>query len=317
MGASRRCRDLHDCAGSTEVQLAVAICDLCTFHHPLHGPASARADHSWTDASAHAGRSAGRNNRVMSMLLSMQNLSKAFGGLEVVRELSFDVPERTATALIGPNGAGKTTVFNLISGVYPVTSGSIRFRGSDIVNFPSRYRIKRGIARSFQNIRLIPRLSVIDNLLIGQHVTLTRPFDVMRPFRLVRDHEWICAAKAELSAFGLGQYADEPVGLLPYGIRKRVDLIRATLSSPSVLMLDEPAAGLNASETRELHSHLDTLKERGVTLLVIEHDMQFIRSVCEKIVVLNFGCKIAEGSFDQVRTDEQVREAYLGAEQAA
>ncbi|MCS3897365.1 branched-chain amino acid transport system ATP-binding protein [Bradyrhizobium japonicum USDA 38] len=253
----------------------------------------------------------------MTMLLSMQNLSKAFGGLEVVRELSFDVPERTATALIGPNGAGKTTVFNLISGVYPVTSGSIRFRGSDIVNLPSRYRIKRGIARSFQNIRLIPRLSAIDNLLIGQHVTLTRPFDVMRPFRLVRDHEWICAAKAELSAFGLGQYADEPVGLLPYGIRKRVDLIRATLSSPSVLMLDEPAAGLNASETRELHSHLDILKERGVTLLVIEHDMQFIRSVCEKIVVLNFGCKIAEGSFDQVRTDEQVREAYLGAEQAA
>ncbi|MDN3277993.1 ABC transporter ATP-binding protein [Frankia sp. RB7] len=253
----------------------------------------------------------------MTMLLSIQNLSKAFGGLEVVRDLSFDVQEGTATALIGPNGAGKTTVFNLISGVYPVTSGRIRFRGSDIVHLPSRYRIKHGIARSFQNIRLIPRLSVIDNLLIGQHVTLKRTLDVLRPFRLVRGHEWIRAARAELSAFGLSEYADEPVDLLPYGVRKRVDLIRATLSSPSVLMLDEPAAGLNASETRELHSHLDILKGRGVTLLVIEHDMHFIRSICEKVVVLNFGSKIAEGSFEQVRRDEQVREAYLGVEQAA
>ncbi|MCP3407601.1 ABC transporter ATP-binding protein [Bradyrhizobium sp. CCGB01] len=253
----------------------------------------------------------------MTDFLSIQNLSKSFGGLEVVRDLTFDVPERSATALIGPNGAGKTTVFNLISGVYPVTSGSIRFRDEDIVGLSSRYRIRRGIARSFQNIRLIPRLSVVDNLLIGQHATLKRSLDVLRPFRLVRDHEWIRAAKNELAAFGLREYADEPVGLLPYGVRKRVDLIRATLSSPSVLMLDEPAAGLNASETRKLHGHLEILKQRGTTLLVIEHDMHFIRSICEKIVVLNFGCKIAEGSFDQVRTDAQVREAYLGVEQAA
>ncbi|WP_063684689.1 ABC transporter ATP-binding protein [Bradyrhizobium stylosanthis] len=252
----------------------------------------------------------------MTMLLSIQSLSKTFGGLEVVRDLSFDVPDGTATALIGPNGAGKTTVFNLISGVYPVTSGSIRMCGVDIVDLPSRHRIGRGIARSFQNIRLIPRLSVIDNLLIGQHVKLKRPLDVLRPFRFARDHEWIRAAKAELSAFGLSQYADEPVGLLPYGVRKRVDLIRAILSSPSLLMLDEPAAGLNASETRELHRHLDILRERGTTLLIIEHDMHFIRSICEQIVVLNFGCKIAEGPFDQVRTDQQVREAYLGTERA-
>ncbi|WP_445216125.1 ABC transporter ATP-binding protein [Bradyrhizobium sp. Pa8] len=253
----------------------------------------------------------------MTGFLSVQNLSKSFGGLEVVRDLSFDVPERTATALIGPNGAGKTTVFNLISGVYQVSSGSIRFHGEDIGDLPSRHRIKRGIARSFQNIRLIPRLSVIDNLLIGQHVTLKWSLDVLRPFRLIRDHKWVRAARDELAAFGLRDYADEPVGLLPYGVRKRVDLIRATLSSPSILMLDEPAAGLNASETRELHGHLQILKERGTTLLVIEHDMHFIRSMCDKIVVLNFGSKIAEGSFDQVRTDEQVREAYLGTEQAA
>lgn len=252
----------------------------------------------------------------MTGFLSVQNLSKSFGGLEVVRDLSFDVPERTATALIGPNGAGKTTVFNLISGVYQVSSGSIRFRGEDIGDVPSRHRIKRGIARSFQNIRLIPRLSVIDNLLIGQHVTLKWSLDVLQPFQLIRDHEWVRAARDELAAFGLRDYADEPVGLLPYGVRKRVDLIRATLSSPSILMLDEPAAGLNGSETRELHGHLQILKERGTTLLVIEHDMHFIRSMCDKIVVLNFGSKIAEGSFDQVRTDEQVREAYLGTEQA-
>jgi len=252
----------------------------------------------------------------MRPVLSIQNLYKSFGGLQVVRNLSFDVPEGKATALIGPNGAGKTTVFNLISGVYPVTSGCVRLRDQDITDLQSNRRIGRGLARSFQNIRLMPRLSVVDNLLVGQHATLSGPLDLLYPFRLFKRHEWTQAAEAELANHGLTKYAHEEVGSLPYGIRKRVDLIRATLASPSVLMLDEPAAGLNASETQELKMHLEVLRNRGMTLLIIEHDMHFIQSVCEKVVVLNFGGKIAEGTFDDVRSDQQVREAYLGAEAA-
>jgi len=249
--------------------------------------------------------------------LSVQGLSKSFGGLSVIRDLSFDVMKGTSTALIGPNGAGKTTVFNLVSGVYDVSAGSIALDGTDVTAMPSRKRIQAGIARSFQNIRLMQHLTVLDNLLVGQHVRASGLMDLLQPFRLIPNHRWIRGAMQELEECGLQKYAHERISSLPYGIRKRIDLVRATLAQSSLLMLDEPAAGLNATETEELKQHLDLLKSRGVTLLVIEHDMHFVSAICGHVVVLNFGEKIAEGSFAEVQTDAKVREAYLGTEDAA
>ena len=249
--------------------------------------------------------------------LSVRGLSKSFGGLSVIRDLSFDVVKGTPTALIGPNGAGKTTVFNLISGVYEVSAGNIVVDGRDITSVPARKRVHSGIARSFQNIRLMSHLSVLDNLLVGQHVRASGFLNLIEPFRLFPRHRWTDWARHELAACGLEKYAHQRVSALPYGIRKRIDLVRATLSSSTLLMLDEPAAGLNATETAELKQHLDLLKGRGVTLLVIEHDMHFVSAVCEHVVVLNFGEKIAEGTFDHVQADPKVREAYLGTEDAA
>ncbi|MEH2471627.1 branched-chain amino acid transport system ATP-binding protein [Nitrobacteraceae bacterium AZCC 2161] len=249
--------------------------------------------------------------------LSVQGLTKSFDGLSVIRDLSFSVIKGASTALIGPNGAGKTTVFNLISGVYDVSGGTIALDGVDVTEMPSRRRIQAGIARSFQNIRLMSHLTVLDNLLVGQHVRASGLADLLQPFRLIPNHRWIRGAMKELEECGLQKYAHERISALPYGIRKRIDLVRATLASSSLLMLDEPAAGLNATETAELKQHLDLLKSRGVTLLVIEHDMHFVSSICGHVVVLNFGEKIAEGTFAEVQTDVNVREAYLGTEEAA
>lgn len=249
--------------------------------------------------------------------LSVQQLSKSFGGLSVIRDLDFSVQRGSSTALVGPNGAGKTTVFNLISGVYPTGGGTIEIDGVDITPLPSRRRIEAGIARSFQNIRLMSHLTVLDNLLVGQHVRASSLRDLLQPFRLVRNHAWIQNAIRGLEECGLQNYAHERISALPYGVRKRIDLVRATLAEPSLLMLDEPAAGLNATETAELRQHLELLKSRGVTLLVIEHDMHFVGSICNHVVVLNFGERIAEGTLAEIQTDAKVREAYLGTEVVA
>ncbi|MFE1600443.1 ABC transporter ATP-binding protein [Methylobacterium sp. ID0610] len=248
----------------------------------------------------------------MSAPLHIEHLSIAFGGLQVLQDLSFSVPAGQATALIGPNGAGKTTVFNVVSGVYRPDAGRIRLGDRDITALPSRQRIRHGIARSFQNVRLMDHLSVVENLLVGQHATTRGLRDLLVPFRLVPNHRWRREAREALAEAGLGAYAEAAVGALPYGIRKRVDLVRATLAGASLLMLDEPAAGLNPAETNALRDHLGLLRRRGITLLVVEHDMHFVGAVCERVVVLDFGQKLAEGTLAEVQRDERVRAAYLG-----
>jgi ABC-type branched-subunit amino acid transport system ATPase component len=249
-------------------------------------------------------------------VLTIDNLSKHFGGLEVIRNLSFDVRQGQTTALIGPNGAGKTTVFNLVSGVYQPNSGQVTVNGRDVTQMPSRHRIRAGVARSFQNIRLMTHLTVLENLLVGQHILASGPVNLLTPFRLMPNHRWKREALAGLAECGLERYAQDSVGALPYGVRKRIDLVRATLAGPSLLLLDEPAAGLNPSETADLQRHLELLRERGITLLIVEHDMHFVGSICDHVVVLNFGEKIAEGTLAQVQSDPHVREAYLGTEEA-
>ncbi|WP_022719755.1 ABC transporter ATP-binding protein [Rhodopseudomonas sp. B29] len=250
-------------------------------------------------------------------LLTVEAVSKSFGGLNVIRDLTFKVERGETLGLIGPNGAGKTTAFNMISGVFIPDSGLVTFEGRDITRMASRRRIKLGIARSFQNVRLMQHLTVWENLLVGQHVRASGLIDLLTPFRLIPRHRWRQEAIAALDEMGLAAYADAMVGELPYGIRKRIDLVRATLAGASLLMLDEPAAGLNPVETAALTSHLALLKQRGITLLIVEHDMQFVDTICDHVVVLNFGQKIAEGTLAQVQRDALVRAAYLGTEQAA
>lgn len=250
----------------------------------------------------------------MTAALSISGLAKSFAGVRAIRDLSFEVPKGRATALIGPNGAGKTTVFNLVSGVYGVDAGRIVVNGTDVTHMPSRRRITTGIARSFQNIRLMSHLSVLENLLVGQHVRASSLGALLTPYRLIPNHRWKREARAALAESGLESYAEETVAALPYGVRKRIDLVRATLAGASVLMLDEPAAGLNPSETNALRDHLNALVAKGVTLLVVEHDMHFVDSICQNVVVLNFGEKIAEGPLSEVRRDPKVREAYIGTD---
>jgi branched-chain amino acid transport system ATP-binding protein len=251
------------------------------------------------------------------MVLEISNLSKSFGGLKVIDGLSFGVARGERLALIGPNGAGKTTVFNLISGVYPVDSGKILLEGNDISELPSRYRIRRGLARTFQNIRLMQHLTVLENVMITQYARAPGLTAMLQPVGFGRGNRWRNEARAALAESGLEAYAADVAGALPYGIQKRIELVRALLAAPRVLLLDEPAAGLNPAESEALHQALEAIAARGVTLVVVEHDMHFVGRLCQRVVVLNFGQKIAEGPMGEIHSDRRVREAYLGSEEHA
>jgi branched-chain amino acid transport system ATP-binding protein len=248
-------------------------------------------------------------------MLALENVSKNFGGLRVVDDLSFCVPRGTCTALIGPNGAGKTTVFNLVTGVHAVDAGRMLLEGNDISAIPSRQRIYHGVARNFQNIRLMPHLSAIENVLVGQHCRNSGWRGVLQPVNLVPRNRWREEARAGLADAGLGEYERAAVGSLPYGLQKRVELVRALMAKPRLLLLDEPAAGLNPRETELLRERLAAVsRERGVTMLIVEHDMHFVDALCAHVIVLNFGRRIAEGTPDQIREEPLVREAYLGTD---
>lgn len=246
-------------------------------------------------------------------ILEVERVSKHFGGLSVVEELTFSVRRRSRTALIGPNGAGKTTVFNLISGVFPVNSGSIRMDGADITFIPSRNRIRHGVARTFQNVRLMPHLSTLENVIVGQHSRSGGWRGVLHPVNLIPGNRWREEARAALADAGLADYARASVGSLPYGVQKRIEVVRALMAKPALLLLDEPAAGLNPAETETLQVYLEKLTaDGGLTLLVVEHDMHFVGALCRDVVVLSFGKKIAEGSPDAIRQNRHVQEVYLG-----
>ncbi|MEL6233797.1 MAG: ABC transporter ATP-binding protein [Pseudomonadota bacterium] len=244
-------------------------------------------------------------------VLSLTAVSKSFGGVEVLREVTFDVAPGSRHALIGPNGAGKTTLFNVISGVFPIDAGTIRFQGQDMARIPSRRRIGLGMARSFQNIRLMPHLSVIENVMLGQHSQASLA-GLFAPIGLMPRSSARARARDTLAAFGLETFPGQTVSSLPYGVRKKIEVVRALMAGPKLLMLDEPAAGLNTAETAALRDFLLEVARTGVTLLVVEHDMPFVNSLCEQVTVMNFGAVIYDGPAAGVREDAAVLEAYLG-----
>ena len=243
-----------------------------------------------------------------------------FGGIVALDALTFDIDEGQILGLIGPNGAGKTTMFNVISRVYKPTTGTITFAGQNLLNLRPEEIAKQGISRTFQNLALWPRLSILENVMLGAHTQGRNGF-VRSALRIgVRSEERRLAMSAYkiLEELGLSDLAFRPAAGLPYGTLKRVEIARALASQPKLLMLDEPAAGLTHSEVDELGALVKELRERhGLTVLLVEHHMSMVMAVSDNIVVLNFGSKIAEGGPAAISRDSRVIEAYLGSGTAA
>jgi branched-chain amino acid transport system ATP-binding protein len=252
-------------------------------------------------------------------LLELKGLSKAFGGLACVDELDLHVDEGEIVSLIGPNGAGKTTVFNLVTGVYAPDEGEIVFEGANIAGLAPHTITKRGIARTFQTLRLFLNMTVKENVMAAAygHTRSTALEAVLRLPRARREEREIAAmAEEKLAFFGerlVGYRLNQPAYSLSYANRRRLEIARAMGANPRLLLLDEPAAGMNPAETAELTELIGRLRtEGGYTVMVIEHDMHVVEGISDRVVALDHGIKIAEGSFDQVATNEKVIEAYLG-----
>jgi branched-chain amino acid transport system ATP-binding protein len=243
-------------------------------------------------------------------LLRVESVSKRFGGVAALNNLSFEVRQGDIIGLIGPNGAGKTTVFNLLTGVYQPTSGMIYLDETRLVGLPS-FRIARlGIARTFQNIRLFHSMTVLEHVLIGQ-LPDRRRWRSFQPFSRARGSA-ISRAEDILALTGLSDVRDRLAATLPYGLQRCVEIARALASEPRLILLDEPVAGMNREETSAMRDLILRLRGRGATVLIIEHDMPFVMNLCEHLCVIDFGTLIASGAPSSVRTDPVVLNAYLG-----
>ena len=253
----------------------------------------------------------------MAELLKAEHVSEVFGGLKAVSDFDFHINEGELVGLIGPNGAGKTTAFNLFTGVYQPTSGTITFGGQSIVGLKPYEITQRGIARTFQNIRLFSELTVLENVKIAFHFHVKYGLleSVLRVGRYFREEEQIEKESLELlKIFHLEDKADEVAKNLPYGAQRRLEIARALAAKPKLLLLDEPAAGMNPQETQELMEMIRWIRrEFGLTVLLIEHDMSLVMGICERIYVLEYGMVIASGTPDEIKNDPEVIRAYLGA----
>jgi branched-chain amino acid transport system ATP-binding protein len=256
---------------------------------------------------------------VAAALLELEGVSKAFGGLHVIDNLDLTVGEREIVSLIGPNGAGKTTVFNLITGVYRVDEGDIRLGGDRLVGLSAHRITRRGVARTFQTLRLFLNMSVKENVMAAAygHTRAGVVRSILRtPGQRREEREIARLAEERLAFFGdrlMGYRWNQPAYSLSYANRRRLEIARATATSPRILLLDEPAAGMNPAETHEITELIGKLRDEGdYAILVIEHDMHVVEGISDRVVALDHGVKIAEGSFEEVATNERVIEAYLG-----
>ena len=251
-----------------------------------------------------------------STVLKIDGLTKFFGGLRAVHDFNVHIKEGELVGLIGPNGAGKTTIFNMITGIYPVSSGTVLFEDEDITDLPAHEVTHLGIGRTFQNIRIFPNLTVLDNVRVAYHPHASyNVFDgILRSGRFGRgEKEMTDRALQFLSVFGLEKYQDSLAANLPYGEQRRMEIARALATEPDLLLLDEPAAGMNPGEIVELMDLIHFIRDRfDLTILLIEHQMRVVMGICEWITVIDFGEIIARGTPDEIRDNPQVVEAYLG-----
>lgn len=264
----------------------------------------------------------------MSSLLKVENLSISFGGLKAVDNLNFEVERNSVYGLIGPNGAGKTTVFNCISSFYTPDEGNIKFtpkvdgeeKEYNLLDYKVHEVIDIGLARTFQNVELVKQMTVLENLILGYHIKTKGGILAQGlGFKSIEKEEDTIKEKAyEIMDFlGIRGIEHQLAASQPYGIQKLIELGRALISSPKLIILDEPAAGMNRSETEELAKLLRKIRDKfDVTILLVEHDMSLVMDICEKICVINFGKKIAEGTPIEIQNNKEVQEAYLGKEEA-
>lgn len=254
----------------------------------------------------------------MAELLKVNDISMVFGGLRAVSNLTMHIDKGELIGLIGPNGAGKTTAFNMITGVYTPTEGEIYFNGDKSSGKKSYQVTQMGMARTFQNIRLFSELSVIDNVKIAynMHVSYGLPSAIFRTGKYLSEEEMITQKALDLlKIFHLEDKAYESAKNLPYGEQRRLEIARALATEPKLLLLDEPAAGMNPQETKELMEMIRWIRDKfDLSILLIEHDMGLVMGVCERIYVLEYGCLIAEGTPDEIKNNKRVIEAYLGEE---
>jgi len=253
-------------------------------------------------------------------MLKLSHVSKHFGGLAVLQDVSFEVPAGSVFGLIGPNGAGKTTVFNLITGLLAPTGGEIALAGKSLLGMAPHRITRLGLGRTFQNIRIFKEMSLLDNVIVGMHAHLDYGLPawlLSLPGFRAQERRARDRATELLSWVGLDSNAADLADNLSYGDQRKLELARALATEPKLLLLDEPVAGMNASEKVELLTQVRTIAQRGYTIFMIEHDMRFVMGLCEQIAVLNFGRVIAQGTPDQIRCDPQVIEAYLGRDDDA
>ena len=249
-------------------------------------------------------------------LLDVSNLSIHFGGVKAVQEVSFSIDSGIVYSVIGPNGAGKTTLFNLITGVYKPTSGEIRLDGESIGGKSPDELARRGMARTFQNLQICMNMSAVENVMVGAHLRLDRNLikAALRLPSLTRRDAELRAEAAELMSFvGLDKYVEARADSMPYGALKRLEIARALAMKPRVIFLDEPAAGLNPKETIEVDHLVRKVADSGITVVLVEHDMKMVMNLSDRILVLDYGKKLAEGTGEEIRRNPDVIAAYLGA----
>ncbi|MGF6118160.1 branched-chain amino acid transport system ATP-binding protein [Janthinobacterium lividum] len=248
-------------------------------------------------------------------MLTINNLSKSFGGVHAVQDVSFTVKEGNIHSVIGPNGAGKTTLFNLITGVYTPSKGEILLNGENVAAMPPDALARRGMSRTFQNLQVCMNMTAIDNVMVGAHLRLNQNlFASMLRLPSVRRADAACRDEAAglMEFVGVGRHIDDEAGQMSYGALKRLEIARALAAKPKVLLLDEPAAGLNHTETGEIETLIRKVAQSGVTVVLVEHDMKLVMNLSDHILVLDYGKKLAEGTSAEVRANPDVVAAYLG-----